>query len=129
MIDHFGIKVKNLGIPKAFYQAALAPLNYQIQFDNEWAASFAEPRNADPTGDFWLNVGQQEPEHFAFSAQNEKEVEAFYQAALAAGGKDNGAPGERSQYHPGYYAAYIIDPDGNNIEAVYHKNKRKEKRI
>ena len=75
----------------------------------------------DPGGDFWLNVGQQEPMHFAFSAQNKKEVEAFYQAALAAGGKDNGAPGERSQYHPGYYAAYIIDPDGNNVEVVCHK--------
>lgn len=121
MIDHFGIKVKNLEASKLFYQKTLAPLGYKIAFDIPQAVSFAEPRNADPTGDFWLNVGHQEPEHFAFSAQNEKEVEAFYQAALAAGGKDNGAPGERSQYHPGYYAAYIIDPDGNNIEAVYHK--------
>ena len=106
MIDHFGIKVKNLEASKLFYQKTLAPLGYKIAFDIPQAVSFAEPRNADPTGDFWLNVGHQEPEHFAFSAQNEK---------------DNGAPGERSQYHPGYYAAYIIDPDGNNIEAVYHK--------
>ena len=121
MIDHFGIKVKNLEASKLFYQKTLAPLVYKIAFDIPQAVSFAEPRNADPTGDFWLNVGQQEPEHFAFSAQNEEEVEAFYQAALAAGGKDNGAPGERSQYHPGYYAAYIIDPDGNNVEVVCHK--------
>ena len=121
MIDHFGIKVKNLEASKLFYQKTLAPLGYKIAFDISQAVSFAEPRNADPTGDFWLNVGQQEPEHFAFSAQNEEEVEAFYQAALAAGGKDNGAPGERSQYHPGYYAAYIIDPDGNNVEVVCHK--------
>ena len=105
MIDHFGIKVKNLEASKLFYQKTLAPLGYKIAFDIPQAVSFAEPRNADPTGDFWLNVGQQEPEHFAFSAQNEEKVEAFYQAALAAGGKDNGAPGERSQYHPGYYAA------------------------
>lgn len=121
MIDHFGIKVKNLEASKLFYQKTLAPLGYKIAFDISQAVSFAEPRNADPTGDFWLNVGQQEPGHFAFSAQNEEEVEAFYQAALAAGGKDNGAPGERSQYHPGYYAAYIIDPDGNNVEVVCHK--------
>ena len=121
MIDHFEIKVKNLEASKLFYQKTLAPLGYKIAFDIPQAVSFAEPRNADPTGDFWLNVGQQEPEHFAFSAQNEEEVEAFYQAALAAGGKDNGAPGERSQYHPGYYAAYIIDPDGNNVEVVCHK--------
>ena len=121
MIDHLEIKVKNLEASKLFYQKTLAPLGYKIAFDIPQAVSFAEPRNADPTGDFWLNVGQQEPEHFAFSAQNEEEVEAFYQAALAAGGKDNGAPGERSQYHPGYYAAYIIDPDGNNVEVVCHK--------
>ena len=121
MIDHFGIKVKNLEASKLFYQKTLAPLGYKIAFDISQAVSFAEPRNADPTGDFWLNVGQQEPEHFAFSAQNEEEVEAFYQAALAAGGKDNGAPGERSQYHLPYYAAFILDPDGNNVEVVCHK--------
>ena len=87
MIDHFGIKVKNLEASKLFYQKTLAPLGYKIAFDIPQAVSFAEPRNADPTG----------------------------------GGKDNGAPGERSQYHPGYYAAYIIDPDGNNVEVVCHK--------
>lgn len=123
MIDHFGIKVKDLKVSKAFYQAALAPLNYYLQFDTEYAVSFAEPRNMDPGGDFWLNPGHQEPMHFAFSAQNVQEVESFYQAALAAGGQDNGVPAERSQYHFGYYAAYIIDPDGNNIEAVYHHKK------
>jgi hypothetical protein len=85
--------------------------------------SFAEPRNADPGGDFWLSQGQQEPEHFAFSAQTCQEVVDFYLAALAAGEKDNGAPGECSHYHPGYYAAYVIDPDSNNIKAVCHQNK------
>ncbi|VEE81823.1 putative glyoxalase [Streptococcus milleri] len=105
MIAHFGIKGKDLEASKFFYQAALAPLNYCLQFDNEWVASFSEPKNADPTGDFWLNIGQQELEHFVFSAQNPQEIDNFYQAALAAGGKDNGAPGERSHYHPGYYAA------------------------
>ena len=68
-------------------------------------SKFLRAKNADPTGDFWLNIGQQELEHFVFSAQNPQEIDNFYQAALAAGGKDNGAPGERSHYHPGYYAA------------------------
>ncbi|MGT2682271.1 VOC family protein [Streptococcus porci] len=122
MIDHFGIKVKNLDQSKIFYQAALALLNYQLKFDTKQVVSFVEPRNTDPGGDFWLSIGQQEPGHFAFSAQTCQEVDAFYQAALAAGGKDNGAPGERSRYHSGYYAAFIIDPDGNNIEAVCHQN-------
>ena len=121
MIDHLGIKVKNLEASKLFYQKTLAPLGYKLAFDIPQAVSFAEPRNADPGGDFWLNVGQQEPMHFAFSAQTCQEVDAFYHAALAAGGKDNGAPGERKNYHVGYYAAFIIDPDGNNIEAVCHK--------
>ncbi|CQR25192.1 lactoylglutathione lyase [Streptococcus varani] len=85
MIDHFGIKVKDLEVAKTFYQATLAPLNYHLQFDTEWAVSFAEPRNADPGGDFWLSQGQQEPEYFAFSAETFQEVEAFHPAALAAG--------------------------------------------
>lgn len=123
MIDHFGIKVKNLEVSKVFYQKTLAPLGYKLAFDIPQAVSFAEPRNADPGGDFWLNVGQQEPMHFAFSVQTCQEVDAFYHAALAAGGKDNGAPGERKNYHVGYYAAFIIDPDGNNIEAVCHKEE------
>lgn len=123
MIDHFGIKVKNLEASKLFYQKTLAPLGYKIAFDIPQAVSFVEPRDVDPGGDFWLNVGQQEPMHFAFSAQTCQEVDAFYHAALAAGGKDNGAPGERKNYHVGYYAAFIIDPDGNNIEAVCHKEE------
>ena len=120
MIDHFSLKVKNLEVSKAFYQAALTPLNYHLQFDTGQIVSFTEPRDVDPGGDFGLNVGRQKPMHFAFSAQSCQEVDDFYQAALAAGGKDNGAPGER-KHHAGYYAAFVIDPDGNNIEAVYHK--------
>lgn len=123
MIDHFTLKVKNLEVSKAFYQATLTALNYHLQFDTGQVVSFTEPRNVDPGGDFWLSVGQQEPMHFAFSAQTCQEVDAFYQAALAAGGKDNGAPSERKNYHVGYYAAFVIDPDGNNIEAVCHKEE------
>ena len=95
MIDHFTLKVKNLEISKAFYQATLTPLNYHLQFDTGQVVNFTEPRDVDPGGDFWLNVGQQESMHFAISAQKCQEVYAFYQAALAAGGKDNDAPGER----------------------------------
>lgn len=79
MIDHFTLKVKSLEVSKAFYQATLTPLNYHLQFDTGQVVSFTEPRDADPGGDFWLNVGQQEPMHFAFSAQTCQEVDAFYQ--------------------------------------------------
>lgn len=123
MIDHFSIGVKNLQVSKAFYQKTLEPLGYELRFDNEYAVSFGEPRGSDPAGDFWLESGQEKPHHFAFSAKTRKEVEDFYHSGLAAGGKDNGAPGERNHYHEGYYAAFIIDPDGNNIEAVCHQEE------
>lgn len=123
MIDHFGIQVKDLQASKQFYQKALAPLGYELRFDNEYAVSFGEARSTDPGGDFWLGIGQQKPMHFAFNAKTHAEVGAFYQAGLVAGGQDNGAPGLRSHYHPNYYATFLIDPDGNNIEAVCHKEE------
>ncbi len=121
MIDHFGILVKDLQTSKTFYQKILAPLGYELRFDNEHAVSFGEPRGTDPGGDFWLQKGQQTPQHFAFNAKTHAEVDAFFQTGLAAGGQDNGAPGLRPHYHPNYYAAFLIDPDGNHIEAVCHK--------
>ncbi|KXT77797.1 Lactoylglutathione lyase or related lyase [Streptococcus sp. DD11] len=120
MIDHFGIRVKDLGVSKAFYQKLLAPLGYKIAFDIPQAVSFAEPRTA-PAGDFWLSQGESEPTHFAFNAETREQVDAFYQEGLAAGGQDNGGPGIRPHYHQPYYAAFILDPDGNNIEAVCHQ--------
>ena len=120
MIDHFGIKVKDLEASKLFYQQALEPLCYKLAFEIPQAVSFAEPRTA-PSGDFWLSQGQSDASHFAFRAETREQVDAFYQAGLAAGGQDNGAPGIRPQYHQPYYAAFVLDPDGNNVEAVCHK--------
>ena len=120
MIDHFGIQVSNLELSKVFYQKTLAPLGYKIAFDIPQAVSFAEPRTA-PAGDFWLSQGKSDSTHFAFNAETREQVDAFYVAGLLAGGQDNGRPGIRPQYHQPYYAAFIIDPDGNNIEAVCHK--------
>lgn len=123
MIDHFGIKVKDLQSSKDFYQKTLAPLGYELRFNNEYTVSFGDERSTDPGGDFWLNASQQAPMHFAFNAKTRAEVEAFHQAGLAAGGKDNGAPGLRPHYHANYYAAFLLDLDGNNIEAVCHGDK------
>jgi len=120
MIDHFGITVKDLEASKLFYQQALEPLGYKIAFEIPQAVSFAEPRTA-PAGDFWLSQGQSDASHFAFRAETREQVDAFYQAGLVAGGQDNGAPGIRHQYHQPYYAAFVLDPDGNNVEAVCHK--------
>ncbi|MCG4822189.1 VOC family protein [Streptococcus gordonii] len=120
MIDHFGIKVKDLEASKLFYQQALEPLGYKLAFEIPQAVSFAEPQTA-PAGDFWLSQGQSDSSHFAFCAEAREQVDAFYQAGLAAGGQDNGAPGIRPQYHQPYYAAFVLDPDGNNVEAVCHK--------
>lgn len=122
MIDHFGIQVSNLETSKVFYQKTLAPLGYKIAFDIPQAVSFAEPRTA-PAGDFWLSQGKSDSTHFAFNAETREQVDAFYEAGLLAGGQDNGRPGIRPQYHQPYYAAFIIDPDGNNIEAVCHKEE------
>jgi catechol 2,3-dioxygenase-like lactoylglutathione lyase family enzyme len=125
MIDHTGFNVSDLDRSKAFYSKALAPLGYTLSLEiEEMSAGFATPHEEgdDPGGDFWIALGEpQTPRtHVAFRAASQKEVEQFYKAALKAGGTDNGPPGERPHYHPGYYAAYVHDPDGYNIEAVFH---------
>lgn len=127
MLDHTGINVSDLERSKAFYLAALAPLRYRIAKEHPGAAcGFGVPdgfgQSPDPAGDFWIIKGApQEPRiHLAFTAPSRAEVDAFYRAALAAGGRDNGAPGLRPQYHARYYAAFVLDPDGYNIEAVCH---------
>ncbi|MGD0166533.1 MAG: VOC family protein [Gaiellaceae bacterium] len=124
MIDHTGFNVSNLELSKAFYLKALAPLGYGICLELENAAGFGAQRSGgdDPGGDFWISTGEpQTPRtHVAFRAASEEEVQSFYRAALEAGGTDNGAPGERPHYHAGYYAAFVLDPDGYNVEAVFH---------
>lgn len=118
MIDHIGISVRDYARSKAFYLAALAPLGYELVMEFDGAAGLG----AGGKPDFWIAAGGEvdKPMHIALVARDRKTVDAFYQAALAAGGKDNGAPGLRAHYHPSYYGAFIFDPDGNNLEAVCH---------
>lgn len=126
MLDHTGINVGDIERSKAFYRAALAPLGFRITKDFGAACGFGVAdgygKSPDPGGDFWIAQGEpQVPRvHVAFSAASRAAVDAFHKAALAAGGKDNGAPGLRPRYHPNYYGAFVFDPDGYNIEAVCH---------
>jgi len=119
MIDHTGLQVADLTRAKSFYRTALAPLGYTLLREfGDMAAGFGVA----PKPDFWLAAGTPNSPriHIAFRAENRAMVDAFYKAALAAGGKDNGAPGARAHYHPAYYGAFVLDPDGHNIEAVCH---------
>jgi catechol 2,3-dioxygenase-like lactoylglutathione lyase family enzyme len=124
MIDHIGIPVSDYARSKAFYEKALAPLGYglivevQQQGNNIPAAGFGIDRKPD----FWIGAegGLNKPVHVAILAKTRSMVDAFYAAALAAGGQDNGPPGLRPLYHPNYYGAFVLDPDGHNIEAVCH---------
>ncbi len=126
MLDHIGINVSDLECSKIFYLATLAPLNYALLKEFEEAAGFGvaagHSKSKDPGGNFWIAKGvPQSPRiHFAFHASSRSAVDKFYKCALAAGGKDNGPPGLRKHYHKNYYAAFIFDPDGYNIEAVCH---------
>jgi catechol 2,3-dioxygenase-like lactoylglutathione lyase family enzyme len=129
MLDHTGITVSDFARSKAFYSAALAPLGYTIRKEKGGiAAGFgvADGHGAglgiDPAGDFWIAQGEpMTPRlHIAFNAASREIVDAFHKAALAAGGRDNGAPGLRPIYHANYYGAFVLDPDGYNIEAVCH---------
>lgn len=128
MIDHTGINVADLPRALAFYERALAPLGYRVKLRiGEAAAGLGADRDArpgaDPGGDFWLSQGTpQTPRvHVAFRAGSHEEVRAFHAAALAAGGQDNGPPGYRPHYHAHYFAAFVLDPEGYNIEAVCHQ--------
>lgn len=119
MLDHIGFDVKDIQRSKAFYLKALQPLGYELFM--EWEKWVGLSVNGKP--DFWIREGSlvNPPLHIAFRADSRTIVDQFYQAAMAAGGKDNGKPGIREQYHPNYYGAFIIDLDGHNIEAVCHE--------
>lgn len=123
MLDHISIAATDLKRSKAFYDAALAPLGIQVLWPVEPEADaygYGETGTRKPY--FWLAEGGRTTDrlHVAFAVERRALVDAFYQAALAAGGKDNGPPGLRPQYHPNYYGAFVLDPDGLNIEAVCH---------
>ena len=116
MIAHTTLPVSDYKIAKAFYVQALAPLGYRNNMEEGEAAGFNDGRNTD----LWIvREDTVVPTHLAFEAKSRQEVEAFYEAALAAGAADNGGPGYRD-YWPGYYAAFVYDPDGHNIEAVWY---------
>lgn len=117
LFDHLHLCVADLAASKRFYQAVLKALGIDLTWETEHAFAADELFVTDqgaPTGRM----------HFAFQANDRETVERFYRAALAAGGQDNGAPGERP-YHPGYFSAYVLDPDGNNVEAVFHGPARR----
>jgi catechol 2,3-dioxygenase-like lactoylglutathione lyase family enzyme len=125
MIDHTGLKVSEPARSRHFYERALAPLGYTLlrEIPREFTRGFVVLGfGVAPKPDFWVAEGSPETPrvHVAFRARNHEEVEAFYRAALAAGGRDNGAPGPRPHYHEHYYGAFVLDPDGHNIEAVCH---------
>jgi catechol 2,3-dioxygenase-like lactoylglutathione lyase family enzyme len=127
IIDHITVNVSDYARAKAFYAKALAPLGIEVIM--EFGEACGLGRGGKP--DLWIGVGPSSfqnaqqmslltPMHVAFKAASRGEVDAFHAAALAAGGKDFGAPGERPHYHPNYYGAFVLDPDGHNIEAVFH---------
>jgi catechol 2,3-dioxygenase-like lactoylglutathione lyase family enzyme len=117
MIDHVTLRVRDLAAAKAFYTAALAPLGYQVGMEFPDGAGLG----AGGKLDFWLvQDPEARPQHLAFSAPDRSAVDAFHAAALAAGGRDNGPPGLRLEYHPHYYGAFVFDPSGHNLEAVHH---------
>ena len=115
MIAHTTLHVSNYTRSKEFYVKALATLGYTNNMEEGEAAGFNDGKNTD----FWIVKADVVPTHVAFEAKSPQEVVAFYEASLAAGAVDNGGPGYRD-YWPGYYAAFVYDPDGHNIEAVWY---------
>ena len=124
MIDHIGFSVSDYARAKRFYEQALAPLGYTLIMEVQQPENDAPAAGfgIDKKPDFWIGGegGLNKPVHIAITAKTRAAVDAFYKAAMAAGGKDNGAPGLRPHYHPNYYGAFVLDPDGHNIEAVCH---------
>lgn len=128
MIDHITIKVSDLQKSANWYATALAPLGYkQFEGDFDGAAGFGKDHAEDDSGHLWMfdegNLKNITEVHIAFTAKDKEMVKAFYEAALEAGGTDNGAPGLRPEYGNRYYGAFVLDPDGNNIEATCYINK------
>jgi catechol 2,3-dioxygenase-like lactoylglutathione lyase family enzyme len=121
MIDHVGLNVTDYETSKRFFEQALEPLGYRVVMDFPEFGGAGFGTGSSP--DFWIMA--RDPRgtgtHVAFEVSERGTVDAFHAAALAAGGTDNGAPGVRAHYHPTYYAAFVLDPDGNNIEAVCHR--------
>lgn len=119
MIDHIAIRVSNIEKSKRFYDACLAPLGYAVLMEHD-ISGVGFGRDGKPQ--FWIQRGEPSNAiHIAFSSADRATVDRFHRAAIDAGGRDNGGPGLRLEYHPNYYGAFVIDPDGNNVEAVCHR--------
>lgn len=120
IIDHLGIGVSDFARAKAFYAEALAPLGITLVMEIEGASACGFGKDGKP--DFWISAGSKSPSptHIAFVAADRAAVRAFHAAALRAGGRDHGLPGLRTEYHPHYYGAFVLDSDDNNVEAVCH---------
>jgi catechol 2,3-dioxygenase-like lactoylglutathione lyase family enzyme len=118
MFDHIALHTNQFDKLVEFYEAVLVPLGYAKLASYDDAAGFGRDKPG-----LWISRAQTKPTgvHIAFAAADNAAVDSFYAAALAAAGKDNGAPGLRPDYAPGYYAAFVLDPDGNNLEAVHHQ--------
>lgn len=119
MFDHVVLNVSDTKASKSFYGGALAPLGMGVVVDERGSVAFG------PEGRPMFWIARRDPvsggTHVAFHCEDRATVDAFFSAAMAAGGTDNGAPGIREAYHPNYYGAFVLDPDGNNIEAVCHR--------
>jgi catechol 2,3-dioxygenase-like lactoylglutathione lyase family enzyme len=125
MIDHTGISVRDIKKSKAFYTRALAPIGYTLLAEfpaSVTGSSDVAGFGVAPRPDFWIASGTSNvpPIHVAFRVEDRRLVDEFHKAAMAAGGRDNGGPGVRAHYHPNYYGAFVLDPDGHNVEVVCH---------
>ncbi len=122
MIDHINLLVSDIERSKRFFQEALSPLGYELLMEHRISgAGFGQAGKPD----FWIKQEVLSSAiHVAFASPDRATVDAFHDAAIAAGGRDNGPPGLRPEYHSTYYGAYVLDPDGNNIEAVCHRPER-----
>jgi catechol 2,3-dioxygenase-like lactoylglutathione lyase family enzyme len=121
LFDHVTLRVRDLSQSRAFYEQALEPFGVRVVQSSQGPLGFV----TDDRGDFWI---KEEPPaaghmHIAFAARDRATVDAFHNAAVQAGGIDNGPPGVRAHYHAGYYAAFVFDPDGNNVEGVFNGNR------
>jgi catechol 2,3-dioxygenase-like lactoylglutathione lyase family enzyme len=122
LIDHINLLVSDIERSKRFFQEALSPLGYELLMEHRISgAGFGQAAKPD----FWIKQEVLSSAiHVAFASPDRATVDAFHDAAIAAGGRDNGPPGLRPEYHSTYYGAYVLDPDGNNIEAVCHRPER-----
>src|SRR5262245_18519517 len=125
MIDHTGIGVRDINKSKAFYTRALAPIGYTLLAEfpaSVTGSSDVAGFGVAPRPDFWVPSGASTtpPIHVAFRVESRGLVDELHKAAMAAGGRDNGGPGVRAHYHPNYYGAFVLDPDGHNVEVVCH---------